>query len=653
MPHPEQPLPASKVVMDSVKNSINPYTLVGATFGIGKTSLSIDIASVYAQQYLDDPDREDNYIPVFAPLKDSLDNINEKGESLEDVLGLIAPAASGEARKKKIVVLCDGLDEYGSNIQELKKRLDILKKQDKYPNTKFVITTRLEANIPEDLKIGLKTYIRLLPFSKNQVDDFFRKSNLPEYTFERFKTYGGLEENTLADEMRKPLFCWMFVLMINSDPDDARILEDTTAANLPLRTALIYQEFIHSVIRGKYKEAAEEYFYTKSYPEQRSLLRKIAALKQMYDPEVLKETMVVTGLGDYYGLKKYNKEDLRRNKIVTSYFYLKGTSTTDKTVGFIHKSFFEHLLAEYYIESITLGYETAKGLLALVNSTNESFKKQIDTFVVDSLQQRPQSDLKKSIIENAKKVFEAGEIILQKDKLLLREGNEMWLSAKVPPDRYSHLWIHRWLSLFILNSLAPDEYKFDKQILSEFIAFAAENIPGSLKRLAKVNLSQANLSTANLREANLSDADLSGANLTGALLSRVDLSTANLSGALLGRANLSQANLSAAFLSRANLSQANLYGANLSGANLSEANLSRAYLSGANLSEANLSRAYLYRAYLSGANLSGAYLSEANLSRAYLYRANLSGANLSKAYLRSVIGLPILEDEAKRRGAII
>jgi hypothetical protein len=38
--------PASTVVMDSVKNSENPYTLVGAPFGIGKTSLSFHLSSV-------------------------------------------------------------------------------------------------------------------------------------------------------------------------------------------------------------------------------------------------------------------------------------------------------------------------------------------------------------------------------------------------------------------------------------------------------------------------------------------------------------------------------------------------------------------------------------------------------------------------------
>jgi hypothetical protein len=105
------------------------------------------------------------------------------------------------------------------------------------------------------LRAGLKTYIRLLPFSKNQVDDFFRKSKLPQYSFERFEMYNLVsdrgEKNTLSDEMRKPLFCWMFALMVNSKPDNARILESSDNPQLTL--ALIYQEFIHSVIRGKYK----------------------------------------------------------------------------------------------------------------------------------------------------------------------------------------------------------------------------------------------------------------------------------------------------------------------------------------------------------------------------------------------------------------
>jgi uncharacterized protein YjbI with pentapeptide repeats len=45
-------------------------------------------------------------------------------------------------------------------------------------------------------------------------------------------------------------------------------------------------------------------------------------------------------------------------------------------------------------------------------------------------------------------------------------------------------------------------------MLSEFIVFATKNIPGFLKRLAKVDLSLASLSEANLTRANLSEAYL-------------------------------------------------------------------------------------------------------------------------------------------------
>jgi uncharacterized protein YjbI with pentapeptide repeats len=675
--------PASKAVMDSVSNSMNPYTLVGAPFGIGKTSLSLHLSSVYAQQYLDDPDRDNRYIPVFAPLKDSLDNINEKGESLEDVLELIAPVLDRrEARKKKIIVICDGLDEYPSNnTHELKTRLDTLRRKDKYPNIKFVITTRLEADIPEDFKTaGLKTYLRLLPFSKNQVDDFFRKSKLPQYSFERFKMYdpvregyGGIQKNTLGAEIRKPLFCWMFALMVNSDSDNARIIEDATTTDLQLRTALIYQEFIHSIIKGKHEESAKEYFYKQRYPEEKNLLRKIAALKQKYKPDTLKESLLATGLRDYYGLN-YNKEDLRRNPIVTSYFYLKGTTTTDKTVGFIHKSFMEHLLAEYYIESTALGHDIAKyylnivgipsaetiqhlsGLLALVNSENVSFNKQLGTFVA-SLQQRSRSDLRSSLITSAKRIFEAEEIIvLQRDKLD-QDRNKILLATRVPPHRYSYLWIHRWIALYILNTLAPDECNFDKQMLSEFIVYAPQYSPRFLRRLVKVNLTQANLlqvnlsaadltganlsganlAQANLRDTNLTNANLRDANLTGANLSGAkllaNLTEANLSGTNLWRADLSRANLSGADLRGASLVRAHLTGANLTKAILKAANLSQADLSGSILKAANLSQADLSGSILEGSDITGANLSQANLTGASLIKATLNEANLSQVSL--------------------
>ena len=57
------------------------------------------------------------------------------------------------------------------------------------------------------------------------------------------------------------------------------------------------------------------------------------------------ESTLIKGLQEHYDLS-YSKEDLRKNKIIPSYFYLVGQTSDDKRVDFIHKSFREHLLAE-------------------------------------------------------------------------------------------------------------------------------------------------------------------------------------------------------------------------------------------------------------------------------------------------------------------
>ncbi|MGA9152341.1 MAG: hypothetical protein WBZ36_17335 [Candidatus Nitrosopolaris sp.] len=50
------------------------YAVIGATFGIGKTSFAIYLTSYFASKYLGDPDNEYNYIPIFVPLKRKLTN---------------------------------------------------------------------------------------------------------------------------------------------------------------------------------------------------------------------------------------------------------------------------------------------------------------------------------------------------------------------------------------------------------------------------------------------------------------------------------------------------------------------------------------------------------------------------------------------------
>ncbi|MCD6025831.1 MAG: pentapeptide repeat protein [Solimicrobium sp.] len=146
----------------------------------------------------------------------------------------------------------------------------------------------------------------------------------------------------------------------------------------------------------------------------------------------------------------------------------------------------------------------------------------------------------------------------------------------------------------------------------------------------------------NLQQARLARVNLTGADLSGTNLHRVDLTLANLTGvnlnkAVLGEIKLRQANLTGANLSNADLKNVDLTGVNLTDANLSEANLSQAKLCNACLTGANLTEAQLYLADLTGADLSRANLTQADLDAANLAGANLQLADLRDAKLNEVI----------------
>ena len=147
------------------------------------------------------------------------------------------------------------MDEYGDDEEKLKEFLDELQSDEAFPNMKYIITTRLEAGIPE--KLNISHYIRLLPLSRVQVNEFFYKYGL-EFNFYKLQNYKLTEE-----EIRKPLFCRMFCIMMQSKLEDEIMLKDSV--NTQMTRALIYEGFIHSIIRGKHKQVADEYHYTRSF----------------------------------------------------------------------------------------------------------------------------------------------------------------------------------------------------------------------------------------------------------------------------------------------------------------------------------------------------------------------------------------------------
>ena len=251
---------------------------------------------------------------------------------------------------------------------------------------------------------------------------------MPQYSFDKISSYGLGDE-----EKRKPLFCWMIAL----NPNSERFLQQSANSigqsslyrSSYLTMALLYQDFIHSLIRAKYKEVSKE--FSEYYSDEKNLLRKIAALKHAYESigDTLTVSKVIESLRDYYGFD-YSKDSKERTDIfdlaLTSYFYLSGKTTRDKTIDFIHKSFKEHHLAEYYIENmldhsnkhyLNVGIPSEQtinhlaGLLEIINNENDIFKEdeweQIDNFIT-SLKNKRQlhgKTLKEILTENATKHF--------------------------------------------------------------------------------------------------------------------------------------------------------------------------------------------------------------------------------------------------------
>jgi uncharacterized protein YjbI with pentapeptide repeats len=218
-----------------------------------------------------------------------------------------------------------------------------------------------------------------------------------------------------------------------------------------------------------------------------------------------------------------------------------------------------------------------------------------------------------------------------------QEVERRWMKLDNTNNDFEELWIHRWVSLFILNKLIENDEarrsrinEKHKEAVRKLINHSGSLVPTYLKNLRKTDLSHADLS-----HANLFGADLSGADLSDAKLFRADLSGADLSGAKLCRAEMTDINMSDAILFEAKMSSCVLSRANLSDSDFSVADLSSSKLSYAILSYANLSRSNLSQANLLYANISDANLSDADISEADLSYANLSDATLTCAKIKN------------------
>jgi hypothetical protein len=335
-------------------------------------------------------------------------------------------------RDTKILLICDGLDEYGNedDVESLFKHLEEWRSE--FHNMKVIMTTRIRAGFPRILGIQHNNYVRLLPFEELQVIEFFKNYDM-RLEFDDLRAL-GLE----SQEICKPLFCWMFAVMY-SKSEQKLDLKD-------LVRSLIYQQFIDEIIQGRPRATDRD---LEMYYSEEKRVRKIAVLKygysQIYPKEDLRKGLIIDGL-KYFGMS-YDKKNY------TSYFYSQTTTSKDELLEFMHNTFTEYLLSEYYIESVLEGkpylldiglptYETIlffDGLLELIMKEEGTSRKYINTLIEsfdDKIKKHIKSaDLKTILASIAKNHFDDEQIFSHGTSFV---GNLGY--------RYEDVWIHRWLA---------------------------------------------------------------------------------------------------------------------------------------------------------------------------------------------------------------
>jgi uncharacterized protein YjbI with pentapeptide repeats len=503
----------------------NKVAVIGSAYGIGKTYFSYNLASELASKALKNFSTE--IIPVHIPMKYGSNKVDDKGNNLTHILSLIP-------NDRRVFFILDGLDEYRGpeKLQQFYRKL--LDKFLAYPQSKVIVTSRLNSNYPQFLEVDY--YVRMKPFTAAQINEFFQKYKI-SLTFEKLLG-SGIE----SGELNKPLFCHMLSVLYK----EKRMIKLTK--NPSLNRTIIFLEFIHSVLFGKPIEVAKQYGYSKHYIAEKNALRKIAELKHIYG-----EKLTVDRIRD--SLNTTNNIIKKKflpafQKLVASYFYITEQYDYDERIEFIHKSFVEYLLAEFYIGCFLIGepylvnvklppnetIQFLSGLLELINRNGKVVSQYHGLFAKSFSIDMTRNKMKQLLIDMAKRFFNEEDIHP--------------VSYESYPDflqPYENIVSHRWMSIFIINILAKNS-KLDKEKFYRLLTATHSSIPPYLITLNNIDLSRSEftsgLSNCYLVNANLTKSQFqgtfygtsfSGANLSYSLIKRdtrfisVDFSGANLS----------------------------------------------------------------------------------------------------------------------------
>ena len=488
------------VIDEFLHNKKKYYMIIAAPFGIGKTSTMIMLASKYAEMYLQirsDPLAQiafqytsNRYIPILVSLKDGLSNVYYQNDLDNLLKNIISPSNVGESSKREILLILDALDEIHSSIDiNLLLNVTIPEYHKNYPNMKIIMTTRLKAELQNkflNIKIDDhdNKYTRLLPFTKDQVNEFFlsyfteeqrndlnQKYKINQLTYEYILELLGLKKDGF--EITKPLFTWMISLLFS---DKNIKIEFGNEWDFLTKRSILYMFFIHHIINGKYK--FDQNKWNESYFQEKKVLRCIAVLKFIYGNELYH-----TKLSDY--LKSHFNVEMDLSileGILTSYFHLP-VSNQGKIVDFIHETFKEYLLAEYFLEillnktnthRLNLGVpseETIHFLDGLLKLFHIQDKLQIIKFIEPNKKNQitllNSFDYKKGGIKEAKRdICESAIETMNRDLVVFKQTDPyadpiskdvIWYKVKISNTKNESLNLHKILCFRVILILSDKD----------------------------------------------------------------------------------------------------------------------------------------------------------------------------------------------------
>jgi uncharacterized protein YjbI with pentapeptide repeats len=551
---------------ESFLKSEQRLVYVSAVYGIGKTSWSYELAADLATKNLNKIFSD--YFPIHIPLKHGLNRVDDKGNTLDVILSLLN-------EKTKILFIFDALDELETrNVGELTDKISTY--LTKYQNSKAIVTTR--PNQDYRSHIG-DNYVRLLPFTPDQVNEFFRKYCLT-IDYNTIST-SGLE----SDEICKPLFCWLLAIVHD------RKLAITLPDQVTLNRVLLFSTIIHEVILGKEKTDARSYGHNKHAFDEKLVLRKIAELKHIYGNDLTKDNVLKIVKKSHH----VNQKVLEfYDKLISTYFYTSDDNT--ERLDFIHRSFEEYLLAEHYIECLLRNEPFRINLKIPTVVTIQFFNGLLQLFKTDSTQ----------LMEYAEKIVKTfrNNLNIQSMKTALSTRSNEWFDNEsvqpVPKDEYPNFKepaeyssLHRWIGIIVFNSL-PNLYGIDSKKFFKLHIATHGTIPDYMVQIDDIDLSgyefegdtpNLTLVNAKLKNCKLSGTfhgtNFSGANLTNCIVSQsTHLLGCNFTGTNLTRMKSKADSPYSPDFNDCNFSDSKLIGASVRNSRFSDCDFSDADFSG-------------------------------------------------------------------------